>query len=200
MSGEPDSSGESETESSKNEAIASVGNTPSDIAISNLNMDLLPGIRQDLEKINWYEVLATTFHIGVFIVILWSLLTTGVLFLNYLIESSSGFSLITRSLTVAPIVFPVLALFGYVARWSWRRMENTPPPSDSIIGQIKRLSVNSSSTLFVISVVSLGLALMFRTVIHTVSVDLYGPGLTPSQTISVVILDGIYIGFLLISI
>jgi hypothetical protein len=174
------------------------GNSVHDILISNFNLDLLPGVRQDFNNVNWYKVSATTFFIGVYVVLAWAFSVSAVLLIDYLIGASTGFSMVRRVLTVVPIVFPTLGLFGIIARWSWRRMEDTPPPKNTVLGQFKRLSIGSSSTLFIVSILSIALALAFRAVIHSVSVELYGTGLSPSQVFSVVFLDGIYIGLLLI--
>lgn len=180
------SEGESENSSKENPILKIVN--------SALNIDLLPQATKNFNEVNWYRVSVTTFHIGVYSLLASSSVVLAAFLQAYLFSSPGLLSAITRTFTAGTLVPIFLAIFGVVAQWSWGRMNDVPSSKDSVLSNLESLSVGRNSSLVLTSVLSIGLALLLRVAIYESLPQSFGSSLGPGEMVTVVIIDGLYIG------
>lgn len=175
-------------------------NSPIAIATSAFNLDLLPGMVEDFNQVNWYDVSVTAFHIGVFTLIGSSGVVIAAFLMSFVSSSGGLLNTVTRAFTVSTVVPIVLAIYGIVSRWSWNRMDESSSTSESFIQELSSISLGRRSTLLISCVVSLFLALILRIAIYQALQMTMGSTIEMSELPTVIVLDGLYIGPLLMAV
>lgn len=164
------------------------------IVNSALNINLLSQATQHFNEVNWYRVSVTTFHIGVYTLLTSSSIVFIAFLQEYLFSSPNLLSAISRTFTAGTLVPIFLAIFGVIAQWSWGRMNDASSSKDSVLSNLENLSVGRNSSLVLTSVLSIGLALLLRVAIYESLPQSFGSSLSPAEILTVVIIDGLYIG------
>lgn len=167
------------------------------IIVSFFNIDLLKPAYDDFKQVNWYDVAATTFYIGVVILTFWSLITIFAFSIDYVFRSQTLIENISRGATVLTLTPFFLIIFTWVSRWSWRNIDNTPS-SSSFFGNLKILFQIDSLLLLMTSVFSIVIAAAYRMQAHQAYAELFGKTLSLQNVVAVMWIDMVYVGLLLI--
>lgn len=165
-------------------------------AVSTLNLDLIGEAEEELGEVNWRTVSNTTFHVGVFGLVVWSFIIVISVVINYITSSLAVLPVLNRLATFGPLIPFIIFVFAIASRKTATNLENAVSSSEY---DSDNTTAWASIQLGIIIVVALLAAGLYRWAMFKTTVQEFGPNPTPTQLTAIMIFDTLYLGLLLVA-
>lgn len=156
------------------------------------NVSLLRASWAPYSRTDWYSTALTAYHLGFIGLLLWTvymLLAMGVV---YLFSADGVFVIASRILSVVPLAPVAIFLFVLGSNYAVEGMQDIHKSEEPV--------EPAFLPILIVSIFALTTAIVYRAILYTSLHDLYGPTISGTTILSVMIVDGLHISLILMGV